>query len=110
MDYLKGGLCPPSMTYLCFVIAWVIYSTISLNLFSAIYAIVTGALGVLALEFLCRTTNPIVSWVLLSLPLIYIVVVAAMFGYTYSLANMKIRVGDGCDGSWCMNGKVRHYI
>jgi len=104
MDSIK--LCPPAMVFASFSVAWIIYSFFTLNFFSVIYAIFVGIAGVAALEFLCSNLNPIVSWVLLSLPLIYITVVAAMFGYTGEVALLKTKIMPGCQGDFCMKGRV----
>ena len=110
MDFNRFGnaaVSAPAMTFGSFAIAWIIYSIFSLNFYSVIYAILTGVIGVAALEFLSRFTNPIVGWVLLSIPLIYIIVVAAVFGSTFTLANLNTRIMPGCQGAFCMKGSVQ---
>ena len=99
-------LCTPATTYMCFVVAWTIYCFFEMNLTGALIAIVFGILGVAALDFLCRNLSPIVSWVMLSLPLIYITVVAGMFAYTKTIARLQTSVLPGCQGAFCMKGRA----
>jgi len=91
---------------MCFAIAWTIYCFFELNLTGALIAIVFGILGVAALEFLCRNLSPVVSWILLSLPLIYITIVAGMFAYTKTIARLQTSVVPGCQGAFCMKGRA----
>jgi hypothetical protein len=91
---------------MCFAVAWTIYCFFELNLTGALIAIVFGILGVAALEFLCRNLSPVVSWVLLSLPVIYITIVAAMFAYTKTIARLQTSVLPGCQGAFCMKGRA----
>ena len=91
---------------MCFAVAWTIYCFFELNLTGALIAIVFGILGVAALEFLCRNLSPVVSWVLLSLPLIYITIVAGMFAYTKTIARLQTSVLPGCQGAFCMKGRA----
>jgi hypothetical protein len=91
---------------MCFAVAWTIYCFFELNLTGALIAIVFGILGVAALEFLCRNLSPVVSWVLLSLPLIYITIVAGMFAYTKTIARLQTSVVPGCQGAFCMKGRA----
>jgi hypothetical protein len=98
--------CTPATTYMCFAVAWTIYCFFELNLTGALIAIVFGILGVAALEFLCRNLSPVVSWVLLSLPLIYITIVAGMFAYTKTIARLQTSVVPGCQGAFCMKGRA----
>jgi hypothetical protein len=91
---------------MCFAIAWTIYCFFELNLTGALIAIVFGILGVAALEFLCRNLSPVVSWVLLSLPVIYITIVAGMFAYTKTIARLQTSVVPGCQGAFCMKGRA----
>ena len=91
---------------MCFAVAWTIYCFFELNLTGALIAIVFGILGVAALEFLCRNLSPVVSCVLLSLPLIYITIVAGMFAYTKTIARLQTSVVPGCQGAFCMKGRA----
>lgn len=91
---------------MCFAVAWTIYCFFELNLTGALIAIVFGILGVAALEFLCRNLSPVVSWVLLSLPVIYITIVAGMFAYTKTIARLQTSVLPGCQGAFCMKGRA----
>lgn len=91
---------------MCFAVAWTIYCFFELNLTGALIAIVFGILGVAALEFLCRNLSPVVSWILLSLPLIYITIVAGMFAYTKTIARLQTSVVPGCQGAFCMKGRA----
>lgn len=99
-------LCTPATTYMCFAVAWTIYCFFEMNLTGALIAIVFGILGVAALDFLCRNLSPVVSWVMLSLPLIYITVVAGMFAYTKTIARLQTSVLPGCHGAFCMKGRA----
>jgi hypothetical protein len=99
-------LCTPATTYMCFAIAWTIYCFFEMNLTGALIAIVFGILGVAALDFLCRNLSPVVSWIMLTLPLIYITVVAGMFAYTKTIARLQTSVLPGCKGDFCMKGRA----
>lgn len=106
MDFDFKLLCVPALTFLCFSIAWAIYCFFELNLTGALLAIVFGALGVAALEFLCRNLSPVVAWTLLGLPLVYITVVAGMFAYTKTIARLQSSVLPGCHGAFCLKGRA----
>ena len=106
MDINVKEFCTPATTFLCFSIAWFIYCLFELNLTGAVIAIIFGALGVAALEFLCKNLNAAVSWVLLLLPLIYITVVAGMFAYTKTIARLQSSVLPGCQGAFCLKGRA----
>jgi len=101
-------LCAPAITYLAFTAAWIIYSTLSLNFFSVLYAIFAGILGVLGLEFLCRKLNPVVAWVLLAVPIVYMAVVAGLFAYTGTLTTLRSTISPTCHGSFCLKGDVSY--
>jgi len=106
MDFDFKLLCVPALTFLCFSIAWSIYCFFELNLTGALLAIVFGALGVAALEFLCRNLSPVVAWTLLGLPFVYITVVAGMFAYTKTIARLQSSVLPGCHGAFCLKGRA----
>lgn len=105
MEYVKD-FCTPATIYMCFAIAQIIYAVMSFDFFGAAKWAIVGAIVVAAFNFLCKAVSPVVSWVLLFLPLIFIAVIAALFGFTYSMATMKTRIDSGCQGEWCMKGKV----
>jgi hypothetical protein len=104
MDFDLKLLCAPALTFLCFSLAWAIYSIFELHLTGALIAVLFGILGVAALEFLCRNLSPVVAWTLLALPLVYITVVAGMFAYTKTIARLQSSVLPGCQGSFCIKG------
>jgi hypothetical protein len=106
MDFDLKILCAPALTFMCFSIAWSIYCIFELHITSAVIALLFGAVGVASLEFLCRNLSPVVAWVLLSLPLIYITVVAGMFAYTKTIARLQSSVLPGCQGAFCMKGRA----
>jgi len=106
MDFNIKAFCSPALVYLCFAVAWTIYCFFELNLTGALVAILFGALGTAALEFLCRNLNPFVAWILMALPLVYITVVAGMFAYTKTIARLQSSVLPGCSGGFCLKGRA----
>jgi hypothetical protein len=106
MDFNIKAFCTPALVYLCFAVAWTIYCFFELHLTGALTAILFGALGTAALEFLCRSLNPAVSWILLALPLVYITVVAGMFATTKTIARLQSSVLPGCSGGFCLKGRA----
>jgi hypothetical protein len=105
MDYVQE-MCTPATIYMCFAIAQIIFSVMNFDFWGGIKSAVVGVIVVAAFNFLCKAVSPVVSWVLLLMPLIFVAVIAALFGFTYSMATMKTRIDTGCQGDWCMKGKV----
>jgi len=104
---LSSGFSAPALTFGSFAVAWFIYTLFSWNFTGSFFALLAGFAGIAALEFLSRYVNPMIGWVLLSIPLIYIIVVAAVFGSTFTLANLNTKITPGCHGAFCLKGSLQ---
>lgn len=94
----------PTIIYISFSIAWLLYAVVNLHMTSAIQAFIYGGIGALMLEYISRSLGQNASYFLISLPALFLVVILAILTYTSHVAVLNSTVERSCPNGRCIRG------